>query len=79
MSPTILTNARIVLADNEIDGSLVIEGEQIVDISRRLYADGVDLRGAVLSPGIIDIHTDYIERELAPRPSGHAVNLPMGS
>jgi alpha-D-ribose 1-methylphosphonate 5-triphosphate diphosphatase len=69
MSSTILTNARIVLADNEIDGSLVIEGERIVDISRRRYADGVDLRGAVLSPGIIDIHTDYIERELAPRPS----------
>jgi alpha-D-ribose 1-methylphosphonate 5-triphosphate diphosphatase len=69
MSSTILTNARIVLADNEIDGSLVIEGERIVDISRRHYADGIDLRGAVLSPGIIDIHTDYIERELAPRPS----------
>jgi len=69
MPPTILTNTRIVLADNEIDGSLVIEGERIVDISRRRYADGVDLRGAVLSPGIIDVHTDYIERELAPRPS----------
>jgi alpha-D-ribose 1-methylphosphonate 5-triphosphate diphosphatase len=69
MPSTILTNARIVLANNEIDGSLVIEGEQIVDISRRRYADGIDLKEAVLSPGLIDIHTDYIERELAPRPS----------
>ncbi len=69
MSPTILTNARIVLSNNEIDGSLVIDGDRIVDVSPRRYADGLDLRGAIVSPGLIDIHTDYIERELAPRPS----------
>jgi alpha-D-ribose 1-methylphosphonate 5-triphosphate diphosphatase len=69
MAPTILTNARIVLSSNEIDGSVVIEGDRIVDVSPRHYDDGIDLKGAILSPGVIDIHTDYLERELAPRPS----------
>jgi alpha-D-ribose 1-methylphosphonate 5-triphosphate diphosphatase len=69
MAPTILTNARIVLPDHEIRGSVVIDGDRIMDISSRHYADGYDLRGAILAPGVIDIHTDYLERELAPRPS----------
>jgi alpha-D-ribose 1-methylphosphonate 5-triphosphate diphosphatase len=63
MKPTILTNARIVLPDKEVNGSLVITDDRISDISTRQYADAIDLRGA------IDIHTDYLERELAPRPS----------
>jgi alpha-D-ribose 1-methylphosphonate 5-triphosphate diphosphatase len=69
MAPTVLTNARIVLSNDEIQGSVVIDGDRIVDVSPRHYADGLDLRGSILSPGVIDIHTDYLERELAPRPS----------
>jgi alpha-D-ribose 1-methylphosphonate 5-triphosphate diphosphatase len=69
MAPTVLTNARIVLSNDEIRGSVVIDGDRIVDVSPRHYAAGFDLRGSILSPGVIDIHTDYLERELAPRPS----------
>jgi alpha-D-ribose 1-methylphosphonate 5-triphosphate diphosphatase len=66
---TILTNARIVSPDRDFEGSLVIENGLIIDVLSRQLAGGIDMRGAVLIPGIIDIHTDYLERELAPRPS----------
>jgi alpha-D-ribose 1-methylphosphonate 5-triphosphate diphosphatase len=66
---TILTNARLVLPEKEVNGSLVITDDRITEINTRSYADGIDLRGAILAPGVIDIHTDYLERELAPRPS----------
>jgi alpha-D-ribose 1-methylphosphonate 5-triphosphate diphosphatase len=69
MTETILTNARIICPSREIQGSLVIEDECITDILPHNLPDGIDLCGAILIPGIVDIHTDYIEREIAPRPS----------
>jgi alpha-D-ribose 1-methylphosphonate 5-triphosphate diphosphatase len=73
MTETILTNARIVCPDREVNGSLVIEDGMIAEILPRNVptgvAGGIDLQGAILIPGIIDIHTDYLERELSPRPS----------
>jgi alpha-D-ribose 1-methylphosphonate 5-triphosphate diphosphatase len=69
MKKTVLTNARIVCPDQEVEGSLVLEGDCIADILPGNRSEGVDLGGAILIPGIIDIHTDYLEREIAPRPS----------
>jgi alpha-D-ribose 1-methylphosphonate 5-triphosphate diphosphatase len=69
MSQTILTNARIVCPDKEVKGSLVIEDGIIVDILSRQLSGGLDMNGAMLIPGVVDIHTDYLERELAPRPT----------
>lgn len=69
MTETVLTNARIVCPDREIKGSLVLEDGRIIDILPGDRSGGIDLGGAILIPGIIDIHTDYLEREIAPRPS----------
>ena len=69
MMETILTNARIVCPTREIQGSLVVENDCIADILPHNLPEGIDLRGAILIPGIVDIHTDYLEREIAPRPS----------
>src|SRR5262249_28135872 len=41
----------------------------------RSYARGLDLRGRYLIPGIIDIHTDYVEKEITPRPDAR---FPLG-
>ena len=69
MTEMILTNARIVCPDKELNGTVVIEDGRIADILPRCIADGIDLRGAFLIPGVIDIHTDYLEREISPRPA----------
>jgi alpha-D-ribose 1-methylphosphonate 5-triphosphate diphosphatase len=74
MTETILTNARIVCPDREVNGSLVVEDERIIDIVPHNLSGGIDLRGAILIPGIIDIHTDYLEREISPRP---AAKIPL--
>jgi len=69
MADQILTHAHIVLPDRELEGSVAVENGRISDISSRQYAAGIDLHGALLVPGVIDIHTDYLEREISPRPS----------
>jgi alpha-D-ribose 1-methylphosphonate 5-triphosphate diphosphatase len=70
MSRQILTNAAIVLPHGTLLGSVVIEDDRIADISTTpRYVDGLDLGGQFLIPGVIDIHTDYMEKELNPRPS----------
>jgi alpha-D-ribose 1-methylphosphonate 5-triphosphate diphosphatase len=69
MTETILTNAHIVLPDKELNGTVVVEDGRIAEILPHSIPDGIDLRGAFLIPGVIDIHTDYLEREMAPRPT----------
>ncbi len=73
---TVLTNALVVTPLGALDGSVAIEGGRIVDVTARRYADGLDLHGALLMPGIIDVHTDYLEKEISPRP-GAEVPLEM--
>jgi len=69
MQRQILSNAVLVLPSATIEGSLVIEDGRIAEIAAgRRYADGLDLDGRYLIPGVIDIHTDYVEKEIAPRP-----------
>jgi alpha-D-ribose 1-methylphosphonate 5-triphosphate diphosphatase len=68
MTETILTNTLIVSPDKTQNGTLVLENGCITDILPHRVADGIDLHGAILIPGLIDIHTDYLERELSPRP-----------
>ena len=75
MSCQILTNANVVLPHKTVHGSVIVEGDRIVEVSAtRRYADGLDLGGQFLIPGVIDIHTDYMEKELNPRPS---TNFPL--
>jgi alpha-D-ribose 1-methylphosphonate 5-triphosphate diphosphatase len=68
-SRVIVTNTDLILPDRTMHGSVVIEDGRIADILPRRFPEGHDLDGAFLIPGIIDIHSDYIEREIHPRPS----------
>jgi len=77
MNRQILSNAILVLPDRTVEGSLVIEGTEISDVAAgRRYPEGIDLGGQFLIPGLIDIHTDYLEKEVHPRPSA-SFPLPM--
>ncbi|WP_427184740.1 alpha-D-ribose 1-methylphosphonate 5-triphosphate diphosphatase [Bordetella bronchialis] len=70
MTTTLLTHARIVLADDVLDGaSLLLEDDRIaaVDPVNARADHVVDLRGHTLMPGLIDLHCDAIEKEAEPR------------
>jgi alpha-D-ribose 1-methylphosphonate 5-triphosphate diphosphatase len=70
MNSYTLTNARIVTPDEDFIGSVKIENGMITAVLKDIVLeDGLDLKGQWLIPGCIDIHTDYLEKELYPRPS----------
>ena len=70
MNRQIISNALLVLPDRTVEGSLVIEDGLIAEIAPGKYVPGgIDLGGQFLIPGVIDIHTDYLEKEINPRPS----------
>lgn len=64
-----LTNGQIVTADEVFLGSVHCEGTTIASVDRGLsrLSAAIDLRGDFLLPGLIDIHTDNLERHAAPR------------
>ncbi len=66
---TILTNARLVLTDEVLLGTVVLDGERIAEVQPgRSNAPGaVDLGGDLLVPGVVDVHTDNLERQVQPR------------
>lgn len=63
----VLTNARIVLADAVLEGSVRVDGGVITDIGAPSRT-GVDLDGDYLIPGLVELHTDHLETHYAPRP-----------
>ncbi len=70
MTPeTILTNARIILPDGVMDGTVVLRGRLIAEIQPgRSHAPGAqDCEGDDLIPGLVDVHTDNLERQVQPR------------
>ena len=68
MTETVLTNARIVLPDIILHGCVLIRDGLIEDISHAPTRTGEDLDGDLLLPGLIELHTDNLERHIEPRP-----------
>ncbi len=65
---TTLTNARIVLADEIVDGSVLIRDGKIADVSSGASRAGEDMEGDFLIPGLVELHTDHLEGHYSPRP-----------
>jgi alpha-D-ribose 1-methylphosphonate 5-triphosphate diphosphatase len=65
---TVLTNARIVLADRVISGHVSFSGDTILAVDEDSeQATGQSLSGDYLIPGLVDIHTDHFEKHVYPR------------
>ena len=66
---TILTNARLVLANEVVLGTIVLDGTRIAEVQpgRSALPGAVDLGGDYLVPGVVDVHTDNLERQVQPR------------
>ncbi|MGC1306254.1 MAG: alpha-D-ribose 1-methylphosphonate 5-triphosphate diphosphatase [Phormidesmis sp.] len=68
MTEQIYTNYRLQLLEQEIMGTLVVKDGQIADIQPGTVTTGQDGQGAYLLPGLIELHTDNLERCYSPRP-----------
>ncbi|WP_244868104.1 alpha-D-ribose 1-methylphosphonate 5-triphosphate diphosphatase [Vannielia litorea] len=64
---TVLTNARLVLDGEVVEGSVRFRGAEFTDVSGP-SAHGEDMGGDLLIPGLIELHTDNLERHIQPRP-----------
>lgn len=67
----VLTNARVVTPDTVLDGgSVLVRGGRIaaVDDSPSGLPGAIDLGGDYLIPGLVEMHTDHLEKHFMPRP-----------
>jgi alpha-D-ribose 1-methylphosphonate 5-triphosphate diphosphatase len=66
----VLTNARMVLADRVIErGWLAVVDGVIAELGEGTAPErGEDLRGDLVMPGLVELHTDHLEVHYAPRP-----------
>jgi alpha-D-ribose 1-methylphosphonate 5-triphosphate diphosphatase len=74
MSELTLTNARVVLADAVIDrGTVHVRDGVIVEVSEGPsgLAAALDLDGDFLMAGLVELHTDNMEKHVVPRPKVH--------
>ncbi len=68
MPELVLSNARIVLEDTILHGSVKIESGLISDISEGGSQVGEDMGGDYLIAGLVELHTDHLETHYSPRP-----------
>lgn len=66
----IIHNARLVLANETVQGQVLIEDGRIaaIDTGRSALPAAEDWGGDWLLPGLVEIHTDNLERHVTPRP-----------
>lgn len=73
MNTKILSNARLVLSDRILDGTLAIRDGHIIDITegKSHLPSAIDCEGDYVIPGLIELHTDNVERHMMPRPNAY--------
>ncbi len=64
----VLSNARIVLTDQVLTGSVVVHDGRIAEILEGGSRAGLDMEGDFLIPGLVELHTDHLEAHYSPRP-----------
>lgn len=70
MTEKIFTNARIVFPDRVAEGTVVVRDGVIAEIAEAPSSvpGSEDFQGDYLLPGLIELHTDNLERHVMPRP-----------
>jgi alpha-D-ribose 1-methylphosphonate 5-triphosphate diphosphatase len=69
----VLTGCRIVTPDAVVSGSLVLREGRIAAIDGAPSASpgAIDCAGDIVMPGMIELHTDNLDKHIAPRPKVH--------
>lgn len=67
---TILTNARLILENEIVDGTIAFDESGIlsVDQGRSALPAAIDVQGDYVAPGLVEMHTDNMEKHFMPRP-----------
>ena len=69
MQETVLAHATLILPDRLMKGHLVIRDGMIAEIGEGTApASALDCGGDHIAPGLIELHTDNLERHIQPRP-----------
>jgi len=70
MPETMLANANIVLPDGALQGAVTVLNGKIASIEEgdAVPPGAVDFAGDTLIPGLIELHTDNVEKHMVPRP-----------
>lgn len=70
MSEIVITNARVVTRDEEFIGTVKVQDGLIADVSTGPVSTthAQDWEGDYLLPGLVELHTDNLEKHLMPRP-----------
>lgn len=66
-----INNAKVVTPERVVEGaSIILEEGRIAGVSRRPERSGetLDAAGRYVLPGIVDLHSDAVEKQLEPRP-----------
>jgi alpha-D-ribose 1-methylphosphonate 5-triphosphate diphosphatase len=68
-----LANARLILPGGELLGRISFRGGEIVEIAKgdAVPAGAVDCWGDIVTAGLVELHTDNLERHIRPRPSAN--------
>ncbi|MCG4453751.1 alpha-D-ribose 1-methylphosphonate 5-triphosphate diphosphatase [Pseudomonas sp. MMS21-TM103] len=66
----ILTNARVVTAEQAFVGTLVLRDGLLAQVEEGVSGlpQALDLGGDFLLPGLVELHTDNLEKYMSPRP-----------
>ncbi len=73
-----LANARLVLSDSVLPGAITIEDGVITEITEgdHIPTGAIDCKGDLVLPGLVELHTDNLERHIEPRPEVDWPHLP---
>ncbi len=73
-----LANARLVLPDQTLTGAVTIENGVITDIAEgdQVPTGAVNCAQDFVLPGLVELHTDNVERHIEPRPEVDWPHLP---
>lgn len=70
MTDTILANATLVLPTETLRGQVRLSGGRIAEIAEGagVPRGAIDCEGDLVMPGLVELHTDNLERHIQPRP-----------
>ena len=73
-----LANAQIVLEDRVVTGAIYVNDGQITDVvsTDQIPLGAADCDGDLIIPGLVELHTDNLERHIQPRPKVDWPHMP---